>query len=346
MNKRAKIISSLAGIVLLLTVLVVGSGENKTILTDSELSGSFGIVTISTSGTADDWLNVDASKATMKQLKLSGNYIHVTGGDVSGGSSHGVLITGKNIIVEGMKVHNGVTENGSGKCSGTGGWGSAIKVQVGGENVVIRDNDVYKNCGEGIGITRGVNVRVENNRVWDNFSVNIYMDNSPNSQAINNRVSCGNPNYFRNWPPAGPARGFLIGLEYYAGWGNQMHDVLIDGNTVENCGAIRLYKDSEMSGQTISNVTISNNFFFGVPAPFVSVAGATAFNNVAGNTGTQMPPVTSTPATSTATRTPTASRTPVPPSVTPTVTTTPLVTPVVLWRCTVSPIKIDCQVAP
>jgi hypothetical protein len=108
---------------------------------------------------------------------------------------------------------------------------------------------------------------------------------------------------------------------------------------------IRLYKDSEMSGQNISNVTISNNFFFGVPTPFVSVAGATAFNNVAGIGGTQTP-TPSTPVTGTPTRTPTASRTPVPPSVTPTVTTTPLVPPVVLWQCTVSPIKIDCKVAP
>lgn len=291
----------LMGVALLVAVLVIGNGENKTILADSTLSGSFGVVTISGSGTADDWLDVDASAATMKQIKLSGNYIHVTGGDVSGGSSHGVLITGKNIIVEGMKVHNGVTENGSVKCSGSGGWGSAIKAQVGAENVIIRGNEVYENCGEGIGITRGVNVSVEDNYVWDNFSVNIYLDNSPNSRAVHNRIMCANPNYFRNWPPAGPARGVLIGLEYYAGWGNQMHDVLVDGNIIENCGAIRLYKDAEMSGQSISNVMISNNVFIGVASPFVSVAGAVALNNVAVNV---TPTITSTPAAVTATRTP------------------------------------------
>jgi len=353
MNTNKRIIGLAVTFVAALMAVVVGSGNNYAVIGDTDLQGSFGVVTVSTSGTATDWIEVDASQATMRQLKLSGNYIHVTGGDVSNGSSHSVLITGKNIVVEKMKVHNGVTENGSGKCSGSGGWGSAIKVQVGGENVVIRDNDVYENCGEGIGVTRGVNVSVENNRVWDNFSVNIYLDNSPNSRAVNNYVSCGNPNYFRNWPPAGPARGFLVGLEYYAGWGNQMHDVLIDGNTVEGCGAIRLYKDSQMSGQNISNVTISNNLFFGVPTPFVSVAGATAFNNVAGIGGSQTPtpiPVNTgtpaTPATGTPTRTPTASRTPVPPSMTPTRTATPLVTPAVFWQCTVSPIELNCKVVP
>ncbi len=317
MNKKNIIAGAVVSV--LIAALVIGNGENKTIFVDSDLSGSFGVVTVSGSGTADDWLDVDASGATMKQLRLSGNYIHVTGGDVSGGSSHGVLITGKNIIVEGMKVHNGVTENGIGKCSGSGGWGSAIKAQVGAENVIIRGNDVYENCGEGIGVTRGVNVSVENNYVWDNFSVNIYLDNSPNSRAINNRVACANPAYFRNWPPAGPARGFLLGLEYYAGWGNQMHDVLVDGNIIENCGAVRLYKDSQMSGQSISNVTISNNVFIGVPSPLVSVAGAVAVNNTSMGTP---PSATVTPVAATATRTSTPTNI-VPTNIVPTVIVTP-----------------------
>lgn len=321
MKNNLKKILNIGAVILAVVAVVIGSGENKTILADSELNGYFGVVTVSGSGTADNWLDVDASGATMKQLKISGNYIHVTGGDVSGGSSHGVLITGKNVIVEGMKVHNGVTENGAGKCSGSGGWGSAIKVQVGGENVTIRNNEVYENCGEGIGVTRGMNVSVENNYVWDNFSVNIYIDNSPNSRAINNRVACWNPNYFRNWPPAGPARGFLLGLEYYSGWGNQMRDVLIDGNIIENCGAVRLYKDSQMSGQSISNVTISNNVFIGVPSPLVSVAGALSVNNTSISTPST---ATVTPAAATATRTAIpATRTSTPTSIVPTVIVTP-----------------------
>lgn len=332
-------INQIIGTLVVIALLVIGSGESKTITADSELQGSFNVVTISGSGTADNWLTVDASKATMKQLKVTGSFIHVAGGDVSGGSSHGVYITGKNIIVEGMSVHNGVTENGSVKCSGSGGWGSAIKAAVGAENVIIRNNDVFENCGEGIGVTRGVNVTVENNRVWDNFSVNIYLDNSPDSQAVNNYVYCANPNYYRN---GAPASGLLLGLEYYSGWGNQMHDVLVDGNTVEKCKGVRLYKDSQMSSETTKNVTISNNVFIGVPSPFVSVAGAVVVNNISGTSGTP----TATPMPGTPTRTPTATRTATPTVLPITRTPTPTAPPVTFWQCTVSPVEFTCKVYP
>jgi hypothetical protein len=349
--KNKKVVSGILSAALAVAVMI-GLGQNATVKQDTELSGPFGLVTISGSGTAEDWLEVNASAATMRQLRISGNYIHVSGGEVSNGESHGVLITGKNVIVEGMRVHNGVTENGATKCSGTGGWGSAIKVQVGGENVVIRNNEVYENCGEGIGITRGVNVSVEGNRVWDNFSVNIYLDNSPNSRAVNNYIACGNPNYFRNWPPAGPARGVMIGIEYFSGWGNQAHDILVDGNTIEKCGGVSLYKDTEMKTQTLTNTTISNNVFIGVPTPFVNVAGAIVFNNAAGN-GT--PTATSTPTVSPAptgtptraiTKTPAPTNTPAPATMTPAPAASLTALPVTLWKCDVSATLIKCEAVP
>lgn len=308
-----KRIAGIGATLAVVLALIIGSGENKTVLLDSELRGTFGIVTVSGSGNASDWLEIDASQARMKQLKLTGNYIHVTGGDVSGGASHGVLITGKHILVEGMKVHHGVTENGTTRCSGSGGWGSAIKAQVGAEDVIIRNNDVYENCGEGIGITRGVRVTVEDNRVWDNFSVNIYLDNSPNSQAVRNSTSCSNPNYYRN---GAPARGVMLGMEYYAGWGNQMHDVLVDGNTIKSCGGVRLYVDAEMGSSVIRNVAITNNVFYNVPSPLVRVDGAVVANNIAGIpvpvTATPRPPTLPAPATRTVVPVSTATATALP----------------------------------
>ncbi len=112
---------------------------------------------VSTSGTASAPINIIGSAAVLDMggaqangIKVSGNYINISGFDVKGTTSHGVLISGKNVKFENSSVHHSVLENGSGTCSGAGSWGSAVKVMVGGENVVIRGNSVYENCGEGI----------------------------------------------------------------------------------------------------------------------------------------------------------------------------------------------------
>lgn len=217
---------------------------------------------ISKSGTASAPINIIGSAAVLDMggsqangIKVSGSYINISGFEVKGTTSHGVLIGSKNVKFENSSVHHSVLENGSGTCSGSGGWGSAVKVMVGGENVVIRGNSVYENCGEGIGITRGVNVLVENNTVRDNYSVNIYLDNSPYTTAQNNNVSCTGI-YLRD---GRRPSGIAIAEEEYAGWGAQRHDNYVLNNYVTGCyDGISSWQPEVVDGKLI-NAVISGN---------------------------------------------------------------------------------------
>lgn len=146
-------------------------------------------------------------------------------------------------------------------------------------------------------------------------------------------------------------------------------NAIIDSNTVVKGGRYAIHISSSVvtSNVRISNnrsyilptgklsgVTLSNNVIYTGPVvtPATSTPGAATNTPVVVSTATRtLIPVTITPtfpspATATPTRTPTATRTLVPSTVTPTSTETPLVPPVVLWQCTVSPTKIDCQVVP
>lgn len=217
---------------------------------------------ISKSGTASAPINIIGSAAVLDMggmqangIKVSGSYINISGFEVKGTTSHGVLIGSKNVKFENSSVHHSVLENGSGTCSGSGGWGSAVKVMVGGENVVIRGNSVYENCGEGIGITRGVNVLVENNTVRDNYSVNIYLDNSPYTTAQNNNVSCTGI-YLRD---GRRPSGIAIAEEEYTGWGAQRHDNYVLNNYVTGCyDGISSWQPEVVDGKLI-NAVISGN---------------------------------------------------------------------------------------
>lgn len=340
---------------------IYGGGENIVITQDSVLHGVFGSVVVSASGTSDNYIEIDASDARMKSLKVEGSYVIVSGGEVTGATSHGVHIYNsnnlvKNVIIENMFVHNNVTENGSSpQCNGTGSWGSGIKIQLGAENITVRNNYVYENCGEGIAATRGVNIVVEGNYVRDNYSINIYLDNSPFSEANSNIVWCTGIMIRNNQRPAGIA----IAEEYYLGWGTQRHDNRVVDNYIQDChnGVISLVSEIStgaevrllVSGNTVSNsigrsismttknidVIVQNNLV--EKSVYVaSNTGITLINNIVAPVARIpiIPPsigstvATASPtflATATKTRTPTPTRTPTKTS-TPTRTVTPLFT--------------------
>jgi hypothetical protein len=312
MNNQNNIYKIIGAAVVAAALLILGTGQNETISTDSTLQGYFATVTISGNGTPDNYIDVEGNGATIKCLRITGNYIRVSNVNVTGCSSHGVLIAGKNIIFENSNVYGNVTENGFGKCSGSGGWGSAVKVQVGGENVIIRGNTVYENCGEGIASTRGINITIDGNLVYDNFSVNIYIDNTRGAKVSWNDAKCKNPNYFRNNQPSG---GIGLGAESYSGWGYQLQDVLIENNVMEGCKAIRLYEDTAIASGSPKNVVIQNNQFINsFQSVLVNVENAISINNVA---------VSQIPNTPTATISQAATYT-----ATPTKTQNPFITPV------------------
>ena len=264
--------------------------------------------TISASGTANDPIVIYGNGARVKCLTVKGNYVTVSNVIASGCLSHGILVTGKNVTIMNSLVYGNVTENGTGPCPGTGSWGSGIKGAVGAENLTVRGNTVYNNCGEGIAFTRVVGGLAEGNTVYDNFSVNIYIDNSNGVTVSDNKTTCIDTKYFRN---GSPARGITLAAENYSGWGFQFHDVLVERNLIEKCGGPRWYAPSFPTGQG-TNVTVRDNLFSGVPSPLVALpAWVTVSNNVAVGTPTVVPATptpTKAPATVTSTVPPTATK--------------------------------------
>ena len=281
--------------------------------------------TVSASGTADNPVVVYGNDARVKCLTVKGDYVTVQNVIATGCSSHGILVTGKHVTVQNSIVYGNVTENGTGPCPGTDSWGSGIKGAIGAQDLTVRGNPVYSNCGEGIALTRVLGGSVIGNTVYDNFSVNIYVDNSNGVIISDNKTFCVDTKFFRN---GSPARGVTLAAEYYSGWGFQFKDVTVERNYIEKCGGPRWYAPSFTTSQG-TNVTVRDNLFNGVPSPLVSLpTWVTVSNNVsitgtpptAGPTTTQT--VTFTPAPPTATRTPAPTRTPTvmppPVSVTPT----------------------------
>lgn len=216
-----------------------------------------------TLGTASAPINVIGNGAIVDMraieqtgIKISGSYINVSGFEVKGARNAGIGIPGKYITVKNNVVHDNVTDNGIGTCgTSTTGWSSAVKVGIGGQNITIENNRIYRNCGEGIAITRGVNVIVQNNTVYDNFAPNIYIDNSPFSTVQDNQVYCTGAVLRRDGTRP---TGIGLGEEFYEGWGAQMHDILVTGNTVRDCSKGIGAFASEVGG-TFTNVTITGN---------------------------------------------------------------------------------------
>lgn len=340
------------------TLMVSGTFNNETLIINKSGTASAPITVVGNNAI----INAQATKNN--GIVISGNYVNVSGFDVRRAVQHAILISGKHVKFENSSVRHSVLENGSnGTCGIASGWGSAVKVMIGGENITIRGNTVYENCGEGIAVTRGVNVIVENNTVRDNFAVNIYIDNSPYVTVRNNTVLCGNT-YLRNGQRS---NGIVLGEESYSGWGAQRHHNNILNNYIEGCyDGIASWlpevtggklKDSTISGNIIpsgirrgitihsgnQNVLIENNQIFG--GIYISYpTGVTLKNNTITSGATSTPsrtPTATTVKSPTPTRTPTLTRTPTitftPATFTPTFTFTPSKTPVVSHTATLEP---------
>jgi hypothetical protein len=223
------------------------------------------VLVISTSGTPDSEISFVGKNAILRGIAIEGSYIRVSGLEVIGSISHGIIAANKNIIIENNKVHHGVTENGSSPSCGEGGeeevsWGSGIKVERGAENIKIINNKVFNNCGEGIAVTMGNNVEIIKNVTTDNYSVNIYIDNSSFVTVDDNKINCTGQGYLRDNKPA---IGIAIGEEEYSGWGARRRDTLIVNNIVDGCyegiaswppeGENGIEKNLTLAGNTIVN---------------------------------------------------------------------------------------------
>ena len=227
------------------------------------LSGTYTeTLTLSNSGTASAPITILGNGAIVNMqginangITVSGSYMRVSGFEVTGATDFGIVVLSQNVTIENNIVHDNVTKNGVGTCGLSTSWGSGVKVRVGGQNTTIRNNTVYNNCGEGIAVTRGVTALVEGNTVSDNFSVNIYVDNSPYVNVKSNRSYCTGTHLRNGNRPSGIA----LGEELYSGWGAQLHDVVISGNSITDCSTGVAAFESNVGG-TLTNVTIANNY--------------------------------------------------------------------------------------
>lgn len=171
----------------------------------------------------------------------------------------GMLIRGRNILVENSTFYDNVLENKDG-INTTGGWDQALHVDIGGENVTLSKNIVYNNWGEGIGVSEGKYVNIYDNLVHDNYSVNIYIDNSMDIDVRNNFAYSTDPRYFRNGLPA---NCISMAEEYVSGWGAQLARIKIVNNIAAFCKRGIGYTYAEVADGGLDTVLIAFNTIWG-----------------------------------------------------------------------------------
>jgi parallel beta-helix repeat protein len=235
-------------------------------------------------------VTIDLQNAQGNLIDIPASYVTVRGLEVKNSSGYGVSLTGQNITADSLAVHHirdhGIYTDGQhitiSNCTVymsvlsnqpraiSSGWGSAIKVRVGGDDVRITGNTVFNNYGEGIAVTRGKNVLVQNNWTYDNYSVNIYVDNSFDvTVAANLSSSTGNAGFLRN---GARASGIALAEEFYDGWGAQLHNVTVTNNLVGYSDHGIVYYGADVAGGGLDNVSIVHNTFWGSIASVISIA--------------------------------------------------------------------------
>ena len=208
-------------------------------------------------GSYIDISNLEVKGSTGICVNSSGTYLKISGLVVHDCQTHGIFINGQHVEAIGNTVFSTSLSNQARSVSGS--WGSAIKVALGGNDILISGNRVYQNYGEGIAATRGSNVLIRGNTVYDNFSVNIYVDNSFDIQVEQNFVICHpNTGFERN---GNPATGIALGEEFYDGWGAQLNRVTITNNIAAFCsrGVYYFGGDPSLTGTGLKNSTIAYN---------------------------------------------------------------------------------------
>ena len=205
--------------------------------------------------------NLEVMGSTDICVRSTGNYLKISSLVVHECQTHGIFISGQHVEAVGNTVYATSLVNQARLMPGS--WGSAIKVSLGGSDILISGNKVYHNYGEGIAATRGSNVIIRDNTVYDNYSVNIYVDNSFDIRVERNFVAChANSGFERN---GNPATGIALGEEYYEGWGAQLNHVTITNNIVAFCrrGVYYFGGDASLTGTGLKNSTIAYNTLWG-----------------------------------------------------------------------------------
>lgn len=256
---------------------------------------------VAKSGTADKPLRILSAKGAKvvldatdsqagKPIEVTGSFVLVQGFEVTGSGnqcvdapgtdivlcrldvhdcqSHGIQIGGQRVWAEGNVIRGASLENEGGSL-GQSGWGSALKVKVDGEDITLTRNLIYHNWGEGVAVTRGKKVVVRQNYVYDNFSVNYYVDNSIDVLVEGNLATCTPDSGFER--EGKRANAFMIGEEYYDGWGAQLEGVILRNNIGLFCNRGFLFGGSDVGGGLV-DVSLVHNTFWGSVETGISIS--------------------------------------------------------------------------
>lgn len=177
---------------------------------------------------------------------------------------HGMsdMTTTQEITIENNEVYHNCQSNSSHTSSS--GWASAISSSQA-TSVQIRDNVVYENHGEGIGVCLSDSVVVSGNRVHDNYGVNLYIDNSTETRHEKNMAySTGNTEYYRDFHgQLQPAAGVQIAneTEGYDFTNPSSDNEIVNNIFVNNRNAFR-YGDYQ-GGGGLQDVLFACNSIYG-----------------------------------------------------------------------------------
>lgn len=241
-------------------------------------------------------------------------------GSIKAGIHAGTDVVGTthDVVFKGNVVYDNVRSNIPANNATT--WMQAMSAYKA-DNVVMTENWVYENYGEGIDCIVSDDCTITKNNIWDNFGAQIYLDNAQYALVDGNFIyHSGNSEFFRDGePPPGiavanewydvqnPATNLTItnnivlwcntGFVYWnSQYGGGMHYTLIANNVFYHSmsSATRLvYIEDGTSTNVHSNTTIDNNIFYqrsGVGYAWAPTVGITWRTNnwYGGTSGTQI----------------------------------------------------------
>ena len=171
--------------------------------------------------------------------------------------THGIYVAGEYITVDNNVVYRTCLENEDRTLSS--GWGSGIKVYRTAQHIVVSNNYVYNNYGEGIAATGSDFIQIYGNTIIDNFSVELYLDGANDVQMYSNFALC-NPNSGFEYSNGSRPNGIAVGGE---GWGDNFGSArnTIENNIIVGCATGFSFWYSGNVEEGFVNSNILNNTF-------------------------------------------------------------------------------------
>jgi Right handed beta helix region len=194
------------------------------------------------------------------------------------------------VLVEGNTVYLTNLSNKDSRGLNTGlVWGQGISSF--GDRVTIRNNKVFQNYGEGIGVG-GTGNQAISNTIYDNFSVNLYLDTAKDTIFERNLVfNTGDSRFFRTLDSGktwNASNGIQVAREGCCNTKVPLENSIIRNNLVANTRD-SFYYGSYILGGGMQNMRIVNNTFINAERNALYVdadahTGTVIANNIFANT--------------------------------------------------------------